>query len=99
MALFAQTDIVLPIATAAIAAMATTLAAVLPVWLKLRHERITREIEARKSQKQQGVLESDVDQLENQLASAQSRVKDASQHWAPSGSWRSSISQGGAPRL
>lgn len=76
MALFAQTDIALPIATAAIAALATTLGAVLPVWLKLRHERITREIEARESQKQQDSLESGASQLENQLVSALSRLHE-----------------------
>ena len=74
MALFAETDLTLPIITAAIAALGAAIAAVLPVWLKLRHERITRESETRESQKQQESLETGTNDLENQLVSALSRL-------------------------
>jgi len=76
MALFAQNDIALPIATAAIAALGAALAAVLPVWLKLRHERITRETETRESQEQQESLETGASQLENQLVSTLTRLEE-----------------------
>jgi len=72
MLLFAQIEIVL---TCAITAVASVLVAALPVWLKLRHERIIREEEARASMKQKGTLESDVDQLENQVMLGQNRVQ------------------------
>ncbi len=76
MILFAETDIVLPIATAAIAALGAALAAVLPVWLKLRHERIAREAETRESQVQQESLETGANDLENELMSALNKLKE-----------------------
>lgn len=76
MALVSQLEFALPIVTAAIAALATTLAAVLPVWLKLRHERITREADAAKAQNEQDALVSSSNVQENQLVSIRERLKE-----------------------
>ena len=76
MLLFAQTDIVVPIATAAITALGVVLVAVIPVWLKLRHERMMRELDKKETQIEQESLDTGANQLENQLVSTLTRLKE-----------------------
>jgi hypothetical protein len=100
MSLLALADVIIPVLTAIIAAVATTLAAVLPVWIKLREERAARQKDFGKSQKQQEVLESDIDEkenlLRNRLEELESRIAQLESHLAEAPS-RPTISNDSGP--